>query len=393
MRTISRLGLVLGLLCLGVATPHITSAAGPPRCGGRVATIVGTPHRDVIRGTPRSDVIVARGGADVVRGGAGDDVICGGPGADLIRGGPGDDELRVGPVRALTRPDVVAFDTSGRGVRVDLAEGTATGQGRDRIVATETAVRGSSHDDVLLGDPTTFNELVGLGGDDRLVGGALGDQLAGDSAHGGSASGQDVLVGGAGDDALTGGPGRDVVSGGDGADTFYALPGQPSGSDRLRGGTGDDFIEDVVGPREHDRYVGGDGDRDTLWLRTRFQVHGHGRSPSGRMVLDGTWTTFGRRPAHGTTSAIEQVILPVGAWRVTGTDADEWLWAPRGVVDRLHRGVHLDGGGGDDNLIGTEYDDVLIGGAGTDMACGRGGNDRVEAEEQAEQPILLCDPR
>jgi Tol biopolymer transport system component len=70
------------------------------RCAGRLATIVGTARRDVIRGTRRADVIAALGGDDVVMGAAGNDIIClgagndrahAGRGADLVRGGPGQD--------------------------------------------------------------------------------------------------------------------------------------------------------------------------------------------------------------------------------------------------------------------------------------------------------------
>ncbi len=63
------------------------------RCGGRPATIVGTPGRDVIKGTDRGDVIAALGGKDKVQGGRGNDRICGGSGKDMLFGGQGNDKL------------------------------------------------------------------------------------------------------------------------------------------------------------------------------------------------------------------------------------------------------------------------------------------------------------
>ena len=77
---------------------------GPPRCGGRRATVVGTAGRDVLRGTKRANVIAALGGNDVVRGGRrrhrlrrprerphlrrpGSRPAPGGPGADRLLGG------------------------------------------------------------------------------------------------------------------------------------------------------------------------------------------------------------------------------------------------------------------------------------------------------------------
>ena len=79
-----------------------------PRCGGRVATIVGTPGRDRLRGTRRADVIVGLGGRDLIRGRGGRDIICGrkgndrlfgGRGNDLLIGGKGRDKLFGGPGR------------------------------------------------------------------------------------------------------------------------------------------------------------------------------------------------------------------------------------------------------------------------------------------------------
>jgi hypothetical protein len=67
------------------------------RCGKRVATIVGTDHRDNLRGGSGPDVIFAGRGADKVTGNGGADLICGGPGPDRLRGGPGRDTLIGGP--------------------------------------------------------------------------------------------------------------------------------------------------------------------------------------------------------------------------------------------------------------------------------------------------------
>ena len=63
----------------------------PPTCGDQIATIVGSPGRDLIVGTHRRDVIAARGGADRVRGRGGEDTICGDRGDDRLQGGGGND--------------------------------------------------------------------------------------------------------------------------------------------------------------------------------------------------------------------------------------------------------------------------------------------------------------
>jgi hypothetical protein len=70
-----------------------TNRPEPRRCGGRIATLLGTGGRDVLRGSRGPDVIVTDAGRDVVRGGRGADRICTGAGRDVISGGPGRDTL------------------------------------------------------------------------------------------------------------------------------------------------------------------------------------------------------------------------------------------------------------------------------------------------------------
>jgi RTX calcium-binding nonapeptide repeat (4 copies) len=63
------------------------------RCGNRIATVLGTAGRDVLRGSRGPDVIATGAGRDRVAGGRGNDRICTGDGRDVISGGPGRDTL------------------------------------------------------------------------------------------------------------------------------------------------------------------------------------------------------------------------------------------------------------------------------------------------------------
>ncbi len=63
------------------------------KCGGRKATVVGTPKADKLKGTKRADVIAGLGGNDKIKGLGGNDLICGGAGKDVILGGKGKDRL------------------------------------------------------------------------------------------------------------------------------------------------------------------------------------------------------------------------------------------------------------------------------------------------------------
>lgn len=69
----------------------------------------------------------------------------------------------------------------------------------------------------LLGNPLSHRRrlLIGLGGDDLLLGGKDGDCLVG-------GDGNDFLFGGKGADILVGGRGRDLLVGGLGVDDYYA---------------------------------------------------------------------------------------------------------------------------------------------------------------------------
>ncbi|HET6698482.1 MAG TPA: calcium-binding protein [Nocardioidaceae bacterium] len=388
-------GLVAGLLAgslggLGPGLPS-ASAAAVRLCAGERATLVGTPRPDVLTGTAGRDVIVALGGDDIIDAGGGDDLVCAGRGVDVLRGGPGDDRLGTGPLE-LGVPDLVSYDRARHGVRVDLAARSVRGEGRDRLVGALPRVNGSEHDDELLGHPTAVNQLAGLGGDDRLVGGSGGDWLYGDNPRPTPVAGDDVLLGGAGDDELNGGAGDDLIRAGGGVDFLRSWRDRPSGSDTFYGGAGVDTVEDTLSPGTREHYDGGRGE-DWLLLDTFFLRDGHRIRPSGRILLDRSLRTAGPHRARGVARSFELVIAPVGGWRIVGTAADERLWAPRGIDDPRRRGATIRGRGGDDNLIGTPYADVLVGGPGQDAACGLGGRDRVEAEHRAREPIDLCDPR
>jgi Ca2+-binding RTX toxin-like protein len=72
---------------------------GPARCGGQLATIVGSNKRDRIKASPFPGVIAALGGNDVIAGLKGNDRICGGRGRDRLLGGKGRDRLLGGKGR------------------------------------------------------------------------------------------------------------------------------------------------------------------------------------------------------------------------------------------------------------------------------------------------------
>ena len=116
-----------------------------------------------------------------------DDSFVGDDGNNRIAGGFGDDLLDGG-----AGIDEVSYFDSFEPVAIDLAQGSATGWGTDRVEGFED-VWGSSFDDTLSGDAAA-NTIFGSGG-------------------------RDSIFGVAGDDNLVGGRGEDVADGGAGTDT------------------------------------------------------------------------------------------------------------------------------------------------------------------------------
>ncbi|MBS1886475.1 MAG: hypothetical protein JSU06_04725 [Actinobacteria bacterium] len=132
---------------------------------------------DTLDGGPGDgDQVIGGVGNDHLSGGAGDgDVLEGDYGTDTIDGGPGADDTAS---YAMAGTGSTASGTS-NGVHVDLAAGTAEGDGVDALVGIEDVV-GSAFADTIVGDAGP-NTLFGGGGIDELIGGGGEDHAYGGS--------------------------------------------------------------------------------------------------------------------------------------------------------------------------------------------------------------------
>ena len=427
--------LVAILLAAGLtaALPEASTAA-PPMCGGRPATIVGTPGADSLVGTSGRDVIVARGGDDILRGRGGDDLLCGGDGRDSLSGARGDDELYggrsarlidrggthyvgdtlvPGPGRDLvdggfdrrsltgdySDPDRLIYSGAVRGVTVDLPAGSARGQGLDEIVPTAAwGFVGSRYGDHVIGTDGG-DVLSGEGGPDTLESGAGADALAGDPMNGKGDGADDVLDLGDGDDSATttggedqvyGGAGRDlihdgdrdadVLHGGDGDDRMGASGG---GRDQLYGDAGDDELHDVLVPGAGQVVDGGTG-TNAIGLGTSFiRDQTEQRVVGSTDLRSGVTTVEWSVPTSATVANAVELTVP-GRWTVWGTDASETING--GYDGRLTAFA----GGGDDYLYATVYRDHLDGGDGIDTAIPRRGADTCVSIEVTDLPGDAC---
>ena len=394
----------LAVVLAGLAGPFLMIApveAAVPTCDGRRATIVGTAADDTLRGTTGADVIAGLGGDDTIHGLGGRDRICGGYGADRLYGGHGrdrvfggmdkilindelsreriGDQLRGGPSSDRLVPgrdprpavevtqDVLSWDRSPRGVRIDIRRGVATGDGADSFAPAGATVQGSRFAD----------RIVGSGRGERMLGGAGADFLAGrggnDVIHDGS--GDDVSRGGYGDDEVSGGAGFDDLRGGPGADT---VSDSTHGANRLDGSAGDDLVVAQLSSQAGSVHDGGDGSDRLALLSSNIN--------SGGATSTGTWNMSsgllrftGPTTAAATVLGFEDVDLTTfgTSWDITGSPTSE-------AVDAgSTRGTRFVARGGDDTFWGSPQDDVLDGGAGTDRAVGMGeGTDTCVSVEQ-----------
>jgi hypothetical protein len=182
-------------------------------------------------------------------------------------------------------------------------------------------------------------------GDDELVGGVYAAALDGGDGNDlvvGGGSG-DRLDGGPGDDRLLGGPRRDVLDGGGGRDEIMG----GGGDDQMTDGDRDDAVGDAgPGPDLLD------GGPDLL-------------DRGGQRRLEGC--CLGDRVSYRGRRAPVSVDL--------GGDAPA---GEAGEGDVLRGTESVDGGHGDDQLLGNHDQNALSGEAGRDRLVGRGRSDWLE---------------
>lgn len=421
-----------------IATFALVPLAGPATaadtCDGKVATlVVPQGHRGTFTGTPGDDVIVGSDSDDTIDAGAGNDTVCGLDGADVLVGGDGDDRLfggldgayspdddyfgdRLVPGPGADHVDLghdpqaedifgvdtgywdqVAFSGAPGPVTVDLAAGTATGEGTDTIAPITYAggIDGSAFDDALTGSDQR-DWITGGAGDDTIRSLAGRDRVEPDIdgvtpwRERTPFPGDDTVDAGPGGDHVFAGHGADVVEGGDGAD--YLVAREATGG-AVHGGVGPDRLL-VDGTA---RVEGGTG-QDQLWTwyvpGGRLDVDGGpGRdvhqagamttaAPTGSvLVVDKRAGSVSLRADAsadpvllGSVASIEKHTFSLLAASVDfhGSDGPD-------VVDAidLQHPLRAWGRGGADRITGTRTADVIRGGPGADRIDGDGGRDTL----------------
>lgn len=183
--------------------------------------------------------------------------------------------------------------------------------------------------------------LFGGLGNDTLTGGSGGDLLFGQG-------GNDTLLGKGGVDFLFGGADNDTLTGGDADDQVFG----ESGNDRMIWNPGDDT----------DLNEGGAG-IDTV------EVNGGGGAEVFTATANGTRVRFDRldpAPFSIDIGTSENLVLNANG----GNDS----FSATGNLAALIK-ITVDGGAGNDTLLGSNGIDLLLGGDGDDFVDGQQGND------------------
>jgi len=297
-------------------------------------TLFGGAGPDTFYGGAGNDTLHGNDGDDSLYGGTGNDTLSSDGGLNYrgnnrLEGGDGNDVLIGGS--AYDALDTAYYVNATGSVVVDLAAGTATGQGNDTLFSIESVV-GSGFADTMSGN-NAANTLAGGGGNDTVDGRA----------------GDDQLDGGTGNDVLYGGLGNDSVTGGAGADTFYFTS------------TGHDIFADF-NPGEGDVLRYGFIGAQSVTVTALGNVL--------QFDVDGVLSTI--TAPNYTWSGSE----PVSVMVTDGSEGDNTLFGGNGADTFF-------GGAGNDTLYGGDGNDSLYGGTGDDILSSDGGlnyrgNNRLE---------------
>lgn len=222
------------------------------------------------------------------------------------------------------------------------------------------------------GAPTVANtgllNLFGLSGNDALSLNEINGALPKANLYGGG--GQDTIIGGSGNDMAFGQSGNDTILGRGGFDMLFG----GSNNDTLTGGDADD---QVFGQSDADRMIWNPGDDTDLneggLGADTVEVNGGNGDEVFTTTANGTRVRFDRlNPAPFAIDIGTSESLVVNA--NGGNDS----FSATGNLAALIA-ITVDGGAGDDTLLGSNGIDFLIGGDNNDFIDGQQSNDLILA--------------
>jgi Ca2+-binding RTX toxin-like protein len=415
----------------GNDTITLDEANGPlPR-----ANLFGGAGNDTLTGGSGGDMLFGQSGNDTLLGKGGNDFLFGGADNDTLTGGDGDDQVfgEAGNDRMIWNPgdDTDLFEG---GAGTDTAEVNG-GNGTEQFTLTANGARvrfdRTNPAPFSIDIGTTENLVLNMnGGDDTFS--ATGNLAALIQVTVDGGAGNDTILGSNGNDTLLGGDGNDFIDGNQGNDTAFLGAGNDvfqwdpgDGSDIVEGGDGTDTLlfNGSAGAEEFEVLANGERARFTRNLGNivmdvndveKINVNALGNTDKitvndlsgtdvteinidlagtlGGTAGDGQADTVIRNATNG-----DDVIGVMGGGSsvsVVGLSAQVNVSNAEGANDSLvinggggndditattlPAGViklTLDGGAGDDRILGSQGADTLLGGAADDFLFGDDGND------------------
>jgi Ca2+-binding RTX toxin-like protein len=357
-----------------------------------IDSIDGGAGNDTIIGTENGDVIIGGRGNDHLHGGNGDDEfrVVAGDGADVFHGGEGTDRL----VASLADDEIRLFGDFGAANSIEVIDG---GGGVDRI-------RGTWHSSILDFSHTTLTGIASIDG------GPGNDTII-------ATAGDDVLVSSLGNNTYFGGDGYDRVVAGseDGAIGLLADFGAANSIEEIDGGTTGGWIRGssrsstldfsstallnlslIHAGAGRDTVVGTVGDDVIAGGRGNDTLHGGDGDDEFRVsVDDGADVFFGGDGIDRViTDAVDNRIRLFGDFgvansieRIDGGDGTNWVegtWHSNTLdfsATSLVNVAGIDGGSGNDTIIGTDSSDLIVGGRGNDVLHGGPGDDEFHVAD------------
>jgi Ca2+-binding RTX toxin-like protein len=306
-------------------------------------SITGSSNADILNFSAVTLTAITR-----IDGGAGNDTITGSAAADTIHGSGGNDTIDSGD-----GDDIIQFISTTGGF--DAING---GAGTDTITAlSNSAVIGlSSLANVEAIDAGAFTNVVisGTANDDTLN--FAGVTLTAITRIDGGA-GNDTITGSAAADTIRGSTGDDTIDAGDGNDTIQ-FTGTGGGFDAINGGAGTDTISALSNSAVIGLLSLANVEAISAGTFTGVYVAGSG----GDNILDFSSVTL---------TNITRVQGGDGNDTLIGNSAANTLWG--GIGNDI-----IDGGAGNDILLGENGDDTIKGAEGADTINGGNGTDTVD---------------
>ena len=293
-------------------------------------------------------------------GGFGNDTLIGNDDKNTISGGTGNDTLVGKGGDGIDTADY--SDVENEDLIIDLTsqgeKTISTLQGKDTFISIEGAIGGQG-DDILTGNAGN-DFLEGKEGNDTLLGG----------------TGDDTLKGGAGDDTFDGGDGIDTVDYSDVTNENLIIDLNSQGEKTISINEGKDTfisIEGAIGGQGNDILIGTSGANTLIGGAGSDTILGNGSS-SGIDYIDGGINDIGAGDLVSFASTNKNIKVDLSF----NVGANENVAQNTGDGNLIMKNIEdIQGGFGNDILIGNDDKNTILGGTGNDTLVGKGANDTL----------------